>query len=222
MRTAVGADAVDPEGEDWRILAALWARGWVTLSQLAAAWRTTGDRITLRQVLLYDQHVTAEQVAEAERSSVIVDPQLLRQVVREMVARPKAFSVAALQLLRQRAGDGPLDFEATLLKEGLITQFTVLGAKAMLRSMDAVDLTKVEPDATALHYVPAAVAREHQVLPTRIRWDEGRPVLVLAVGHPDCVQAVDAVRGAARIKIQPVLADAGALAAAIARHYPDA
>ena len=221
MRTAVGADG-DPEGEDWRLLAVLWTRGWITLSQLAAAWRTAaGDRITLRAVLLYERLITPEQVAEAERSNATVDPQLLRQVVREIAARPKAIAVLALQLLRQRACNGYLDLAASLLREGLTTEWHLLAAKAMLHSMHAVDLVEMEPVPAALQHVPGSVAREHHVLPIRIFWMKGKPVLVVAVGHPECVQALDAVRDAAGIKVQPVLAEAGALAAAIARHYPD-
>lgn len=211
MLTAIGAtDFGDPEGDDWRLLAALWARGWVTLSQLAAAWRTAvGDRITIPAVLLHERQVTAEQVAEAEQSGVTVDPQLLRQAV-------------LLQLLRQRDDSGHLDVTTSLLREGLTAEWAALAAKAMLHSIHSVDLTEVEPDAAALQHVPGSVAREHQVLPIRIRWNERNPVLIVAVGDPDCIDAVDAVRDAARIKVQPVLADAGTLAAAIERHYPEA
>ena len=223
MRTAIGAEPGDPEGEDWRLLAALWTRGWVTLSQLASAWKiAAGDRITIRAVLLYERQVTAEQVAEAERCGATVDPQLLRQVVRETAARPKLISVAVLQLLRQRDDSGHLDVTAGLLREGLTTEWHLLVAKAMLRSMHAVDLTEMEPVPAALQQVSGSVAREHHVLPLRVFCFNGEPALVVAVGDPDCIHAMDAVRNAARIRVQPVLADAGALAAAIERHYPEA
>ena len=80
-----------------------------------------------------------------------------------------------------------------------------------MESVQVVDTV----DRAAVALVPAAVCRRYEVLPIAI--NDGR--LVLAMVDPANVFALDDVRSAARMSINPVVAEPGDLKTALDRYY---
>jgi type IV pilus assembly protein PilB len=86
--------------------------------------------------------------------------------------------------------------------------------------MRAVDLTKNNPESGAVSMIPAHIAQRHQVIPiTRMKDQSGQEVLVLALADASNIMAVDDVRMASGLKVQPVLASADQIGDAITKFY---
>lgn len=137
--------------------------------------------------------------------------------------------MASLTYLLMRQGDLPMarrdalvaagfgDEEAVeaLLAEGTITGAQVAGARAAQAGVPFVVLSDLAVDRAAVARVPSATARRHTILPIAI---EGR-YLVVAMADPADVLAIDDVRQAAGMPVQPVVAERGDLLAAIDRFH---
>ncbi|WP_371741017.1 GspE/PulE family protein [Frigoribacterium sp. CFBP 13729] len=116
-----------------------------------------------------------------------------------------------------RVGRRGADEEASireLLESGTVTSAQVARARAQANGVDFVELVDYPVDRAAVTMVPAAVCRRHSVLPIAVR--DG--LLLLAMADPGDVFAIDDVRAALRIGVEPVLADRADLQAALDRY----
>ncbi|WP_209561724.1 GspE/PulE family protein [Frigoribacterium sp. PvP032] len=116
-----------------------------------------------------------------------------------------------------RVGRRGADEEASireLLESGTVTPAQVARARAQANGVDFVELVDYPVDRAAVTMVPAAVCRRHSVLPIAVR--DG--LLLLAMADPGDVFAIDDVRAALRIGVEPVLADRADLQAALDRY----
>ena len=83
--------------------------------------------------------------------------------------------------------------------------------------MPVVDLRRLAPQPEALTRIPAAEAEREGVLPLMLRDD----TLVVAVPDPWDTRLLDELRFISQLRVQPVIALPGTLAAAVARAYRD-
>ena len=83
--------------------------------------------------------------------------------------------------------------------------------------MPVVDLRRLAPQPEALARIPAAEAEREGVLPLMLRDD----TLVVAVPDPWDTRLLDELRFISQLRVQPVVALPGTLAAAVARAYSD-
>jgi type II secretory ATPase GspE/PulE/Tfp pilus assembly ATPase PilB-like protein len=118
----------------------------------------------------------------------------------------------------QAAESGDADVGRLLLERGLVSTDDVAAVLEEELGVPRVDLSSYAPEDDALALVPAAVAREHRLLPL---FDiEG--MLTVAVGDPADVFGLDEIAERLDIEIEPVLADATELLGAVVQYYGDA
>ncbi|MGY3128349.1 type IV pilus assembly protein PilB [Agrococcus sp. UYP33] len=103
----------------------------------------------------------------------------------------------------------------TLIDEGVITNTQAAQVRAAQAGVPFVVLTELAVDHAAVARVPSSTARRHTVLPIAI---EGR-YLVVAMTDPADVLAIDDVRQASGMAVQPVVAERPDLLNAIDRFH---
>jgi type IV pilus assembly protein PilB len=148
--------------------------------------------------------------------------QMMKRDVGEVLLQGKVISQEQLNQAREIQQRTGADLGKVLEEQG-VNPFHVLQAKAHLAGMKAVDLTKNNPDLGAVRLVPPHTAQRHQVIPvTRVKDQTGQDVLILALADPSNIVAVDDVRMACGMKVQPVLAFPDQVADAISKFYAGA
>jgi Type II secretory pathway, ATPase PulE/Tfp pilus assembly pathway, ATPase PilB len=101
-----------------------------------------------------------------------------------------------------------------MLTTGAITGMQIARARAAQAQVPFVELLDYPVDRDAVARVSPSICRRHAVLPISVQGD----TLVLAVADPGDLFAIDDVRTAAHMPVQPVVAAAADLAAAIDRY----
>ncbi|GIV03218.1 MAG: hypothetical protein KatS3mg015_2048 [Fimbriimonadales bacterium] len=120
--------------------------------------------------------------------------------------------IASARRQAEEVGD---TVERVLVKAGYVTDDQIAGAKASVRGLLPWDFEKMQPTQEALSKVPGAVCRRHVVLPVAVQGS----LLILAVANPDDMGAIEAVRRASGMRIEPRVAGERRLREAIARYY---
>ncbi len=101
-----------------------------------------------------------------------------------------------------------------LVANGVLTEAQVARARAIQRGLDFVELLEYPVDRTAVSMVSSAICRRHGVLPIGV--EDGR--IRLATADPGNVFALDDVRAATHLVVEPVMAEKHDLAAAMDRY----
>ncbi|GHD47176.1 type II secretion system protein GspE [Mycetocola manganoxydans] len=101
-----------------------------------------------------------------------------------------------------------------LVTQGLVTPVQLARARATQAGIGFVELLEYPVDRTAVSLVPAMLCRRHDVLPITL---DGK-VLKLAMVDPGNVFAIDDIRAATHLRVEPVLAEKADLLAAIDRY----
>ncbi|RWZ64294.1 type II secretion system protein GspE [Labedella populi] len=101
-----------------------------------------------------------------------------------------------------------------LVADGVLTEAHVTRARAIQRGLDFVELLEYPVDRTAVSMVSSAICRRHGVLPIGV--EGGR--IRLATADPNNVFAIDDVRAATHLVVEPVMAEQHDLAAAMDRY----
>jgi type II secretory ATPase GspE/PulE/Tfp pilus assembly ATPase PilB-like protein len=105
-----------------------------------------------------------------------------------------------------------------LVDAGALTPPVLNMALARWLGVPVVDPRRLTPEPDALARIPAAEAEREGVLPLMLRDD----TLVVAVPDPWDTRLLDELRFICQLRVQPVIAVPGTLAAAVARAYRDA
>ncbi len=105
--------------------------------------------------------------------------------------------------------------ENVLVQRGYVGEEQILQARAAMRGVMTWDPASEEPEPEALAKVPAAVCRRHIVLPVRV----SGTLLTLAMANTEDMGAVEAVRRASGLRVEPRAAGERKLRAAINRYY---
>ena len=101
----------------------------------------------------------------------------------------------------------------SLVEQGVVSEPQLAVARAVQAGLPFVELVDYPVDRAAVPLVSAALCRRHQVLPIAV--SAGR--VTVAMVDPGNVFALDDVRAAARMPVDPVVAEPGDLRAAIDR-----
>lgn len=109
----------------------------------------------------------------------------------------------------QRLAPAPLG--SILIRNGVISEDKLLDVLAIEYGVESWPLATKKPELEAIAKVPESVCREYQVLPVAMR---GQTLLV-ATSNPDDLEAIDMVRYATRLQVEPVLANRHRLIRAI-------
>jgi type II secretory ATPase GspE/PulE/Tfp pilus assembly ATPase PilB-like protein len=104
-----------------------------------------------------------------------------------------------------------------LVDAGALSPAALNIALARWLGVPVVDLRRLTPQPEALARIPAAEAEREGVLPLMLRDD----TLVVAVPDPWDTRLLDELRFISQLRVQPVIALPGTLAAAVARAYRD-
>ncbi|WP_166876973.1 GspE/PulE family protein [Salinibacterium sp. ZJ450] len=103
----------------------------------------------------------------------------------------------------------------TLVDEGTITAVQLASARAAAANLPFVELIDYPVESTAVALVPAALCRRHEVLPLALDGDQ----MLLAMVDPGDVFAIDDVRAAARVKVNPVVVERTDLLTALDKYH---
>jgi type IV pilus assembly protein PilB len=146
--------------------------------------------------------------------------QIMRRDIGDLLVQGRVITQEELSQAREMQEKTGGDLKGILIEHFKVKPFQVLQAEAFLYKMKAVDLVQHQPEASAVNLVPAHVAQRHNVVPLMKTKDPaGSESLVLALADPSNIMALDDVRQACGLKVQPVLASPEQVADAIAKHY---
>jgi type II secretory ATPase GspE/PulE/Tfp pilus assembly ATPase PilB-like protein len=136
---------------------------------------------------------------------------------RVLEALVSAGMISAEQLAEARAANGGSDAETgrAFLTSGLVGRMQIAKVLEDEMGVPRVDLASYAPDDEALEIVPAAMAREHHVLPMF----EIEGMLTVAIGDPGDAFEVDSLAEELNVEVELVLADTPAVSAAIDQYY---
>jgi len=121
-------------------------------------------------------------------------------------------------LVRERDATG-VDLGDLLVARGIIDEATMLQTIGKSLNRPVVGLDGTRPDPRALGLLSPELCREHLVFPVEIESSKTGDHLHVAMANPLDVRAIKVVMQQARLRIQPLVASAREIKAAIARHY---
>lgn len=121
-------------------------------------------------------------------------------------------------LVRERDATG-MDLGELLVARGIIDEATMLQTIGKSLNRPVVGLDAARPDPRALGLLPVELCQEHLVFPVEIESSKTGDHLHVAMANPLDVRAIKVVMQQARLRIQPLVASAREIKAAIARHY---
>jgi len=98
-----------------------------------------------------------------------------------------------------------------LVQEGFITEDRLLQACAAQKGVSAWFLHRDPPSPDAIKLVPGNLCRSYQLIPVKLIGDR----LILAMRDPNDIDALDMVRNACRMRVEPVLVSEDRLLKAI-------
>ena len=134
-----------------------------------------------------------------------------RKRLGEMLVSLRLVNPAQLERALDTQKTSPAPLGTILVEQGAVSEELLLNALAAQLGVRPWRLEKSPPDRGAVARVPQSLCRAHQALPVAIQGD----LLLLAMVNPHDMDAIDAVRNATGMRVEPVLADAGRLDAAI-------
>lgn len=129
----------------------------------------------------------------------------------------KALSVedAKNSLTKLRNEDGDKTLEQVLLENKVISEDAILETKASLWNVPFIDLRNYEIDPEVLELVPGEIARQYNFFPL-FKIDS---TLLIAMGDPKDVKAIDKVTQITQLEISPALSAKSAVSEAIQKYY---
>jgi type IV pilus assembly protein PilB len=134
----------------------------------------------------------------------------------ELLVQKRVITPEQLQKAREHQRTTGGDLGAILVDLEIATERDVLDARATAIGIRFIaDLANFNVDQSAVNIVPAQVAIRHKVIPLT-KTDQ---VLSVATANPTDVMALDELRVACGLKIQPVLALEDQIQEALGKHY---
>jgi type IV pilus assembly protein PilB len=140
---------------------------------------------------------------------------MMKRDVGELLAARGVITPQQLQKAREVAKTTRGDIGRVLVDLNFATETDVMKAKAEAAGIRFVDLATFQIDPSAINVVPGHLAMRHQVCPLV----KDAQVLTVATANPQDVFAMDDLRLASGLKVQPVLASLDAIQEALGKHY---
>lgn len=142
----------------------------------------------------------------------------MQQSLEDALIRTKLISPPQLAVAQRDAEMRKRPLAHTLIELGFVTDRKFADWMAGVTNLPVVDPLRADVIADIESHVPAAVAREHQVVPIDVVADE----MTIATVDPLDRNAIDAIQSATGMKIHPVIAVRSHLAEMVERFYPAA
>lgn len=136
----------------------------------------------------------------------------------DVLVAGKVISAEQLADARQVQETSGADLGVILIERGLCKPEHVLKAKGHLWKLKVIDLEHTDIDPSAVNVVPAHVVQRHNVMPIRRVDDQ----IYIATADGDNILALDDVKMACQLRVNPVLATPEAIEAKIAEYYAGA
>jgi len=144
----------------------------------------------------------------------------MRRDIGDLLVQGRVITQEELTQAREMHEKTGGDLGDVLVENFKVKPFQVLQAVAFLHKMKPVDLLQHPPEPSAINLVPPHVAQRHNVVPLMKSKDQtGAEALVVALADPSNIMALDDVRQACGLRVQPMLAMASQVEDAIAKHY---
>jgi len=140
---------------------------------------------------------------------------MMKRDVGELLAARGVITPQQLQKAREVAKTTRGDIGRVLVDLNFATETDVMKAKAEAAGIRFVDLATFQIDPSAINVVPAHLAKRHNVVPIV----KDAQTLTVATANPQDVFAMDDLRLASGLKVQPVLASPDAIEEALGKHY---
>jgi hypothetical protein len=137
----------------------------------------------------------------------------------EILVRAGVLERSLLENLAREQDATGQDLGELLVARGIIDEPTMLQTIGKSLNRPVVNLESARPDPRALTLLPVALCLEHLVIPIEIETGKTGDHLHVAMANPLDVRAIKVVMQQARLRIQPLVASARDIKAAIARHY---
>jgi type IV pilus assembly protein PilB len=102
-----------------------------------------------------------------------------------------------------------------VIERGFVTQEELYRVLENQHKVPYVELERIDPDPSVSKYISAELARRNTLVPVKVEHN----VLYVAIEDPKNFQALDEVRTAARMEVQPMLASARSIRTQIDRVY---
>jgi type IV pilus assembly protein PilB len=132
-----------------------------------------------------------------------------------MLLRRRLITEEQLEGALQAQRTMPLPLGAILIRQGHLTEESLLGAMADYANVRPWRLDLNPPTPEALEKLSGEVCHTNRILPVAVRGE----TLVIATADPDDIEVMDLARYATRMAIEPVLADRERLLKAIETAY---
>lgn len=163
--------------------------------------------------------VFVEEMTAPARESVVEtarDPDCAHDdSLGKLLVSHRLISNDQLSVARAEKQKNPRPLGSILVDQGAISAEKLLRARAAQMGISAWDPDKETPTPEAMMKVSGQMCRTHMVLPVRNRGN----LLVLAMRRPDDMGAIDTIRNASGMRIEPLLADESRLATEIERYH---
>jgi type IV pilus assembly protein PilB len=140
---------------------------------------------------------------------------MMKRDVGELLAAKRTITPEQLQKARDVAKTTRGDIGRVIMDLNFASEKDVMEARAEAQGIRFVDLATFTIDPSAINVVPAHLANRHNVCPLV----KDARVLTVAMADPSNVFAMDDLRLASGLQIQPVLAAPDAIQEAISKHY---
>lgn len=148
----------------------------------------------------------------------MIDPSGITSRVLDSLSAAGLLTAEQVVALDQAATDAGRTIGAVLLERGLVSSADIASVLEHEMGVPRVDLSSYAPEDSALALVPGAIARSRHVLPLF----EIEGMLTVAIGEPMDVFILDAVARELGVEVEPVLAEASSVNAAISQYYGEA
>jgi len=136
----------------------------------------------------------------------------------DILVRGKVISAVQLADARKIQETTGADLGEIMLERSMCKPEHILKAKGHLWKMKVIDLEKTDIDPSAVNVVPDHVAQRHNVMPIRRVNDQ----LYVATADGDNLLAMDDIKMACQLKVEPVLATPEAIEAKLSEFYAGA
>jgi hypothetical protein len=142
-----------------------------------------------------------------------------RRSLRDLLVEDGLLDAATIEAGERAARRLGLSLAAALLEERLIEAAELLDLLRRRLTLAEVDLDRLVVEPEAIREVPLTLAETHCLLPLALERQGGRAVIRVAFADPLDATACEEIEFATGCRVEPVVALATDIAAAVKRHY---
>jgi hypothetical protein len=143
----------------------------------------------------------------------------MRRTLEDLLLEEKLLDEATLRQVRRHARRTGVSLVRAAIEEAQLSDERLADMVARRLRLDRIDLEREPVDEDAVREVPYDLAEARRLLPLSIDRTEARRVIRVAMADPLDLDAVDEIELSTGCVMEPVVARAGQIKAAVERHY---